>query len=334
METRFPTDTPLHTQFLEETALETQYPIVQSTISWSAVFAGMLTALAISICFSLLIAALGFGQIDLYSSAPFGGAFLSMGIGSILIAFLSLAAGGFVAGRFSEGAGSIHGFLTWALLMILMTIQTTLFVSGAAHIGAQTVSGVASTLGTEGPTLLSTADRAHLDSLLRDKNSSGVDFNKLRRDLQIVLNKSEIPALNPEHLNRVYKEALHDIRAAITAVREDPSHYRTYLKNLGQNLSNRVQAITDQIDRDDIIHGLMNNGLTRAEAEATADNAIHLYQTASAKTEQMLKALDQKANTIAERLEKSAENVQATANKALRTASSIGWWSFFGCLMG
>lgn len=334
METRFPPHTPLHTQFLEETSLETKYPIFQSTISWSAVFAGMFTALAISICFSLLIAALGFGQIDLYSSSPFGGSFLSVGFGSIIVAALSLAAGGFVAGRFSGGSGSIHGFLTWALLMILVTIQTTLFVSAATHMGAQTISGLASSLGTGGRTLLSITDSTNLDNLLRNKDNSAVDFDKLRKDLRTVLNKSEIPALDPEHLNRVYQEALQDVRETITAVKEDPSNYRTYLKNLGQNLSNRVASVTDQIDRDDIIDSLMKNGFSHAEAESTADHAIDLYQTAGSKTERLLKALDGSAHNLVSGLEKTAEEVQATADKALGSISSLGWWSFFGSLIG
>ncbi|MCZ2328764.1 YrzE family protein [Bartonella sp. F02] len=334
METRLPTDTSLDTLFLKETALETQYSPFRTTISWSAVFAGLLTTIATAICFSFFVAALGLGQVDLYSSSPFGSIFTSVGLGSFIVIVLSLAAGGFVAGRFAETAGSLHGFLTWAILMLLITVQATLLVSSAAHISANAISKTASVLETEGRTILATTNSKTFDKLLPDQNNYFVDFDKLRNDLQTVLQKSKIPALDPEHLNRTYKEAIKDIRSTITAFREDPSHYRTHLKNLENKLSNRVQNITTQINRNDIIQGLMNNGMTHAEAKITADNAIDIYQTAEAKTEQAIKSLSQQTGIIANNFEKAFNKAQNMTNQAIGTASSIGWWSFFGSFLG
>ncbi|MDD9334286.1 MAG: DUF3792 domain-containing protein, partial [Bartonella sp.] len=70
METRIPGDTSFDTHFLGETSLEEQYPLFYTPISWSAIFAGLVTALATSICLSFLVTALGLSQVDLTSSSP------------------------------------------------------------------------------------------------------------------------------------------------------------------------------------------------------------------------------------------------------------------------
>lgn len=341
METHIPTDISLNPHFHGEKIVELQRPLFHRPLSWSALFAGLITAIATSICFSFLLAALGLGQIDLYSSAPFGGVLMSVGIGSIIVMFLSLAIGGFVAGYFAKQTGAAHGFLTWALLMLLITLQTTLFVSGAAHMGAQTLSSVASSsknaissLGKGIGTLFSSSDYDYFNKLLSDKNSYKIDFDKLGKDLRTVLNESNIPALNPERLNSVYRESLDDIQSVITALMHNPTGYSVYLKKLGNRLSSRLETITDNIDRSDVIRALTSNGMTQAEAEHTADRAITLYQEARVKTEQAIKNFNQQVDTLSHHLEETAKNVQSFADKAIGTASTIGWWSFLGSLIG
>ncbi|OPB29998.1 YrzE family protein [Bartonella sp. WD12.1] len=335
METRIPTDTSLNPHFHGEKIVEPQRPIFHRPLSWSALFAGLITAIATSICFSFLLAALGLGQIDLYSSAPFGGVLMSVGIGSIIVMFLSLAIGGFVAGHFAKQAGAAHGFLTWALLMLLITLQTTLFVSGAAHMGVQTLSSVASSsknaissLGKGIGTLFSSSDYDYFNKLLSDKNSHKIDFDKLGKDLRTVLNESNIPALDPKRLNSVYKESVDDIQSVITALMHNPAGYPVYLKKLGNRLSSRLETITDNIDRSDVIRALMSNGMTQAEAEHTADRAITLYQSARVKTEQAIKNFNQQVDTLSHHLEETAKKLKALQIKLLEQLPQLGGGAF------
>ncbi|AQX20344.1 hypothetical protein [Bartonella sp. WD16.2] len=132
----------------------------------------------------------------------------------------------------------------------------------------------------------------------------------------------------------VYEESLDDIESVITALMHNPSGYSVYLKQLGDRLSNRLATITDNIDRSDVIGGLMNNGMTQAEAERTADHAITLYQAAQVKTEQAIKNFSQQIETLSHHLEQTAKSAQSFADKAIGTASTIGWWSFLGSLIG
>ncbi|MET3590547.1 uncharacterized protein YukE [Bartonella silvatica] len=341
METRIPKDTPFDTNFLEETSIETEYPFFHTPISWSAILAGLVTALATSICLSFLVTALGFSQMDFTSSTPFEGSFLSFGIGSVIVTLISLALGAFVAGRFAESSGILHGFLTWALLTLLMTLQAIHVVSSTAKIGAkatgesasmlqQTIEGFKSNLSP----LLSKFNGESFESFLTKNSDSSINFDKLRGELHTLLKKNDIPALNPDRLKYSYQAALGDIGAAITAFKNEPSHYRTTLKNLEERLSDRAKAITTKLDRSDIIHALMNNGMTRAEAQTTTNNALQLYQTAEAKTEKAIKALEEQAETLSKKLDSSLKDARHMADKATTTASHMGWWGFLGSLIG
>ncbi|GAA4667689.1 TIGR04086 family membrane protein [Bartonella pachyuromydis] len=341
METRIPEDTAFNTHFLGETSLETDYPFFQPPISWSAIFAGLLTALAASICLSFLVAALGLSQMDFTSSNPFEGSFLSFGMGSLIVTLISLALGGFVAGRFAESSGTLHGFLTWALITLLMTIQAIHVVSSTAKIGAKAALENTSMLQqtvdsfkTKIAPLLANFNGETLEKFLTNNSDSGINFDKLGNQLRTLLNKSDIPALNPEHLKQSYQGALKDIGGAITAFKNDPSHYRTYLKNLSDRLSDRLEDLTTKFNKNDIINALMNNGMAPADAQTAANEAIHVYQRAEDKTQKAIKALEEQTETLSDNLENAVKGAKNTAQKATKTASNIGWWGFLGSLIG
>ncbi|WP_455465718.1 DUF3792 domain-containing protein [Bartonella sp. B39] len=341
METRIPIETSFDTHFLGESSLEEKYPLFYTPISWSAIFAGLVTSLATSICLSFLVAALGLSQMDFTSSTPFEGSFLSFGIGSLIIALISLALGGFVAGRFAESSGSLHGFLTWALLTLLMTIQAIHVVSSTTKIGAKAALENSSMIQqpldsfkTNISPLFSKFNSEDFEKFLTTKTDKIVDFDKLRGELHTFLNESDIPSLNPERLKQSYQAALKDIGSAVTAFKNDPSHYRTILKDLGDRLSDRAQAITAKFDRSDIINGLMNNGMSRAQAQKTANTALHIYQTAEEKTAQAIEALEEQTEKLSKKLDSSIKDARHTANKAVTKASHMGWWGFLGSLIG
>ncbi|WP_455477682.1 DUF3792 domain-containing protein [Bartonella sp. B41] len=341
METRIPGDTSFDTHFLEETSLEDQYPLFHIPISWSAIFAGLVTALATSICLSFLVAALGLGHFDLYSSSPFKSTLFSVGIGSLIIMLISLAGGSFVAGRFAEASGAIHGFLTWALLTLIMAIQTILFISSSAHLGAQAVSSnIAETKQSITDKIidiipfLSRLDNENFESLLRPKNDNGIDFDQLHNEIYVVLNNNEIPALNPERLKQSYQEALEEIDATITAFKNDPSHYSTYLKDLKNYLSSRAQAMNTHIDKKAIIDSLITRGVSHSDAQKMANHALDLYHSAETKTEKAIKALEEQANLLSQKINLPTKDSSRLADKAVNTASNIGWWGFLGGLIG
>ncbi|WP_412058137.1 DUF3792 domain-containing protein [Bartonella sp. DGB2] len=309
-------------------------------MSWSAVFAGLVTALSVAITFSFLVMALGLWQVDLYSSSPFSGVFTSMGLGSAIVLVLGLAAGGFVAGRLAGRAGVIHGFLAWALFMLIVTIQTSMLLSSAAHLGAKTVSSAASAAGSAVSGLAGTAGDAlstlgeSAAQIFRDRDGNAIDLDKLRGDLRNALAQSDSPALNPDYLQQQYNWAKDEITDAAKAMANEPSNYQTILKNLAQKLKNRASIVSKNIDRDDVINGLVNNGMDRAQAEKTADRAINLYQSADKNIKYALNQFSDKTDQLAAGIHNAAESARDTADQAVSTASSISWWGFIASLIG
>ncbi|WP_375693779.1 DUF3792 domain-containing protein [Bartonella sp. AP88HLJMH] len=341
METRIPENTPFDTNFLGETSLEEKYSLFHTPISWSAIFAGLVTALATSICLSFLVAALGLSQMDFTSSTPFEGSFLSFGVGSVIVTLISLALGGFVAGRFAETSGILHGFLTWALITLLMTLQAIHVVSSTAKIGAKTalenssmVQQTVDSLKNNISPILANLNSESLEQFFAKNSDNDINFDQLRSELHSLLNKSDIPALNPDRLKQTYQAALNDIGSAITAFKNDPSYYRTTLKNLGERLSDRVEDLTTKFDRSDIINALIKDGMSRSDAQTAANHAVQLYQRAEEKTEKAIKAFEEQAETLSDNLEDTIKGAKNTATKATKTASNMGWWGFLGSLVG
>lgn len=92
-------------------------------VSWGAIFAGVVTFLAVVFLFSLLTAAFG---LD--------GSGTGAAVFSIIGVLLGFLAGGGVAGAMAVRGGLVHGFLTWAtsvLAAVLLVVILTLGTAGA-----------------------------------------------------------------------------------------------------------------------------------------------------------------------------------------------------------
>jgi hypothetical protein len=116
--------------------------ISRSRISWGAVLAGAITALATSLLLSLLGASLGAGWIQ-----PFNiwSDLARLGTGAviwqILNLALSMALGGYVAARLSgthsHQDGELHGLTTWATTVLLGTLLAAQLLVGLAGVVGQ-----------------------------------------------------------------------------------------------------------------------------------------------------------------------------------------------------
>jgi hypothetical protein len=133
-----------------------------SGVSWAAIFAGGVTASAVSVI--LLIFGTGLG---LYSVSPWAGSGVSAptftvlaAIWLVVVQWVSSGFGGYMAGRLrTKWTGvhtdevffrdTAHGFLAWALATIIavgvLSSATTSAVSGGAHLGAAVMANAANT---------------------------------------------------------------------------------------------------------------------------------------------------------------------------------------------
>lgn len=127
---------------------------VRSRISWGAVMAGAVVALAIYVLFMAAGVALGLTVAGQIEGDTMG---ISAGIWSTVAMLLSLFAGGFVASRISVGENTseaaVYGIVVWGVVFVLLMALT----AGAINTGLNALTG-ASTAAAAATNQLSEAD--------------------------------------------------------------------------------------------------------------------------------------------------------------------------------
>jgi hypothetical protein len=107
---------------------------VRSRISWGAVMAGAVVALAMYILFMFAGLALGATVFDRVSDRSLG---IGAGVWSTIAMLLSLFAGGYVASRISVGENqseaAVYGIVVWGVFFALLGLVTAGMVNTAAR---------------------------------------------------------------------------------------------------------------------------------------------------------------------------------------------------------
>ena len=106
-----------------------------NNVSWGAIFAGVMTFLAVLVLLGVLATALGL-------SAAGGTA---VGIWSVVTLLLGLAAAGFVSGALGVRSGLLHGLVTWATSLVGLLVAVALVGSSLLGAVGGVVGGIANT---------------------------------------------------------------------------------------------------------------------------------------------------------------------------------------------
>jgi hypothetical protein len=155
-----------------------------SAVSWSAIWAGAVAAAAATLLLVILGTGLGFASLSPWrGDGPSGTTFSVMtAIWLIVVQWISSALGGYLAGRTrTKWAGihthevafrdTMHGFATWALATLIMSIIVAYAavgtVSGAAKAVSSAASGIAQTGAAAVSSGQSSAGDYEIDSLFR-----------------------------------------------------------------------------------------------------------------------------------------------------------------------
>ena len=168
----------------------------QSAVSWAAVIAGGVAAVAITLLLVALGTGIGLSSVSPWSSSnPSPTTFtLLAAVWLIIVQWLSSGLGGYLAGRLRTKWTSLHtdevffrdtahGFLAWALASILVAAFATSSVSSAVSSAGRAISGVAGAPLPQRhrrlPLSPPTSDGYFLDTLFRkdqpDPNASSQD---------------------------------------------------------------------------------------------------------------------------------------------------------------
>ena len=314
-----------------------------SAISWGSVFAGVLTVLAVSMLLSLLSSALGLGMIDAKANDPLSGVGSAFGWSSAIFLLISLAAGGYLAGYLSGAAGWVHGFLTWALALLIAAYLSISAISGAVSLTGSVISGAASVTGTAASAAgqavggLGQAVGSGVTALAKrlEGTNLNLDGDEALEQLRQAAQQANLEALQPRMIEGELSGAREDVTNAAQDLASNPTNYEAIAKGLIEKLRGRVEKIRAEINRDDVVQAIaQNTNLTEQEVQQAADRAIGLYNGIATRAGDQLDALERNVDAAQVRLAELKVQATEQADQAAAAAATASLWGFFGALIG
>ncbi|MDO5714315.1 MAG: YrzE family protein, partial [Tissierellia bacterium] len=222
-------------------------------LSWGSILAGVITFLAIFLLFSLITSAIGLGGFDPTSRNPVTGVGTGMAIWTVISLLISLFAGGFVAGLAARRTGLLHGFLTWALSVILVFWLVTSTALGAISSIGKAIGSISGAV-TSNQTKVVVEGEGQSNDIISNIGNKIDELNTeaLSEETQAILRDTEVDELQPEYLNQELKEVKDEILTAGKAIVLEPQNTDIIISDLVYDLQNRIDHISENIDRDAI----------------------------------------------------------------------------------
>lgn len=305
-----------------------------NNISWRSIFAGVVTFVAVSILFSLISAAIGIGVPDFTSQNPLEGVGMGLVIWVIIALVISLGLAGYVVGITANRAGFIHGFLTWALSVIVMFALMTSAVGAVfnsvgillgytGQVAGDVVSGTADTVGS--------LSQDAFDAIAQEID---VDSQDLEQTVTGVLEDTEIEQLQPDYLDNQVQATMDDVSQAGYNIVVQGADPQAEVEQVIANIQERVDAIGQELDEDALAEAIANNtDLTDQEAEEAVANIQESYSEASAQAQQALNDAQQAVSDLQVQAEQALAESAQVAEDVSNATSRYSLYVFVGLLL-
>ncbi|MGX7395385.1 hypothetical protein [Carnobacterium mobile] len=305
-------------------------------ISWSAVFAGVVTFSASLFTLSLIGSAIGFGTVEPTSNNPLDGVGTGLIIWTIIAFLLSLIAAGFIAGVTSRRVGVVHGFLTWATSVLVLLIMLSYLTAGVFSAVGSALGSVFSVTGKGVATVASSASDVVSSSFDKIVDNVGeVDTNEMESQVNDVLKDTDIPELQPDYLNDQLSAATEEIVQAGKELAVNPENSDEIISSTTESLKNRSQKITDSVDKDAIANAVESNtDLNEEEAKKATDNIYNAAQSASKEAETKLNQASQSIEEAQQKIDQTIEEARVKAEEASNATAKASIWGFVALLLG
>lgn len=306
-----------------------------SNISWSAIIAGGITFIALSVVLSLIGSAIGFGLTDLTSQNPTEGVGLGLIIWTVISLIISLAGAGFVSGLAAGRTGLLHGFLTWTLSIAIMLYLLTSTLSGLFGVVGRTIGVVGNTAGSAVSSVASGAGnltQAAFDEIT--KNITLEDVEGLEQDVVTALENSDIEQLHPDYLQSQLDATVEDIQNGAKSVLVDGEDVSTVFDSISANVEERVNNITSELDRAEVERVISENTeLTDEEASQAVDNVINSYNEASQNASKAIDDAQVKLEELKVQAEETADKAVETTDNVMNEVSKYSIFLFIGLVI-
>lgn len=304
-------------------------------ISWSSIFAGVVTFIAVFITLSLIGSAIGFGLLSPKSSDPLQGVGTGVMIWTVITFILSFMCAGFIAGVTAQRVGVVHGFLTWATtiiaLVLLMSFTTASLLSGAGHI-LGSVAGVAGegikgVAGVTGNVASGAADKIA-------EQLTGVDTKDLQATIQKTLKDTDKKELQPNYIQGQLDQAKEEVKNAAKEIVTKPDTADQVIKNLTDSLKKRAETIGKAADKEAIAAAVAKNTeLTEQQAKEATDNIYNGIQKASTEAQKKLDDAAVAVENAKAELSQKVEQAKDVADDASNAVAKTSIWTFIAMIL-
>lgn len=315
---------------------------ITNRVSWGSIIAGVVTVIAISILLSLLGTSIGLYMFNPLSADPFSGIGSTMSIWSVVSLLISLAAGSFVAGKLAGANGMIHGFIVWSMTLFMSIILIISLAMGTAKLTYNVLGSVTSTVGNLVAGAGSIVENEMSDLSEQSQNIFGkIDMNTSQNGANVqdqiskALKKSGIKELQPEYLDNQLNEVKSDFNRSLETIVKNPNNADKVLNNFTNDLEDRINKISRNIDRDELVTAVANNSdMSKAEVEKMVDNYIQLRNKAVDKAKNEISELKENISKAEQKWNEVKHEALVKAEKASNTAATSGLISFFALCVG
>ena len=281
-------------------------------VSWGAIFAGTVVAMALMVFFTTLGLGIGAATVDpLYDENPVGGLGIGSAIYIIITQLISLAAGGYIAARLAgiprTPSALMHGAAVWGV--------STLFLAYVAMTGAGAAFGAASTVLQNSARAAISAGQAVIPDDLSLPSpadiAAGVSIDDLPPEVQTALRRQGVTA---DNIRQEAREAFRNVvsqqeqanavqavqNTAVDAIRT-PGDIPSDVNQLVDRLFGGENAVLSEEDRQEAIQTLENRlGITPQEAEQFVDTAQQRAEAAAQQVQQAVDTARQQATEAAQ----------------------------------
>ncbi|MBX8513355.1 hypothetical protein K5D69_01485 [Pseudomonas cichorii] len=273
---------------------------VLKRISWSAILAGVVLAMVVSLLLNLLGTAIGSASIDPIEEAnPMSGIGTGAGIWLVASSMISLFVGGWAAGRLAQREGAFHGLLVWASVSLITVYLVSSAVTGVVRGGLNLAGSGMSALGS-GIAQVAPALGGKIQEQLR---AQGIDFNlnDIQGEIETAMRQTGKPELNPDNVRQEAESAQQDAQNTARQGAQNPQQADEQLGSLMDRIKEKGDQVWDAADRQAMVNLIKARGnKTDEEANQIVDQAQASYREAYAKYEELKAQAEQKARETAE----------------------------------
>lgn len=318
----------IRTERHDETHAVIPPPAELKRVSWGAIFAGAIVAVALTALLTLLGLGIGFGSLDPAEGDTLGNVPRNTLLWWAVISIVATGVGGFVAGRLAgipRGlTGALHGLAVWSVATLLtLWLATTAvgMILGAASSVVTTTARVASgVVSTAGGAIIDaggavTPSGSAVQEALRER---GVTQQRIQREAQEILGEAGIGQSDLQAAQRAAGSAAENIVMR-------PESAGSEINQLIDRMFTGPDAVIAPEERQALVNQLVQRtGMSQQEAEAVA---TRWQNQASAAAERV--------QTVGgSTLNQAGETAVQASDDALNVLSQVAWGMFLISLAG